>query len=55
MPAVESKIESPLADLTTTSLADLRVCDDARLRNAVTRLVGRIASLDNQFGYDRRR
>ncbi|WP_158230351.1 hypothetical protein [Pseudofrankia asymbiotica] len=55
MPANESRIESSLADLTMTSLADLRVSDDERLRAAVTRLLDRVASPNDQFGGYRRR
>ncbi|SQE00731.1 MULTISPECIES: hypothetical protein [unclassified Parafrankia] len=52
----ERLIESPLVDLGSTSLADLRNHDGDGLRNAVTRLIDHIDDPDNRFGgYNKQR
>jgi hypothetical protein len=50
MPAPDVLIESTLADLTTTSLADLRTRGDELLRATLARLLGRIEEPTDRFG-----
>jgi hypothetical protein len=50
MPAPEPLIESPLVDLGSTSLAELRSDDGDRLRVAVSRLIDHVDDPDNRFG-----
>ena len=50
MPTPDALIESTLADLTATSLADLPTCGDELLTATLARLFGQIEEPDDRFG-----
>jgi hypothetical protein len=50
MPSTASDIESNLADLTGTTLEELRSCDDEMLVGGVNRLLSRLDRRDDRFG-----